>query len=101
MKWNGRNQREIETWAGTIFAPEGTSMKYFLICLAVLFSLSCTAPLIQPDQTPLTKAQVSILLQAAIRDIRSQGYEPLFLSEKRADIWCSDKEGKVKLYNLK
>jgi len=80
------------------------SMQRLLIILAVSIMLLACSP--TPDQQPppqpptLTAADVAQILSAAIKDIQSQGYEPLFLNEQRGYIWCRAQDGSIKLYKL-
>ena len=49
---------------------------------------------------PLTLDDVATILTIAIKDLRDQGYEPLFLNEMRGYIWVRATDGAIKLYTL-
>ena len=81
------------------------SMQRLLIILAVSTMLLACSPIdqqppLQPQPPTLTAADVAQILSAAIKDIQSQGYEPLFLNEQRGYIWCRAQDGSIKLYKL-
>jgi len=49
---------------------------------------------------PLTLDDVATILTIAVKDLRDQGYEPLFLNESRGYIWAQGKDKAIKLYQL-
>ena len=62
---------------------------------------STPAPQIEQQPEPLTLDDVATILSVAVKDIQTQGYDPLFLNEQHGYIWARAKDGSIKLYPLK
>ena len=92
-------------------------MKIIVLLLALLLLTSCVtttptqsittvvastpAPQIEQQPEPLTLDDVANILTVAVKDIQTQGYDPLFLNEHEGYIWVRAKDGSIKLYPLK
>ena len=58
------------------------------------------APQIEQQPEPLTLDDVATILSVAVKDIQTQGYDPLFLNEQHGYIWARGKDGAIKMYKL-
>ena len=84
-------------------------MKTYLSVIMIVLLAGCVTtnqPTIQSNpiqQTPsdrLQSQEIAIILKAAVKDLQTQGYEPLFLNSAQGFIWARDRDGKMVLYDL-
>lgn len=91
-------------------------MKIIVLLLALILLTSCVtttptqsittvvastpAPQIEQQLEPLTLDDIATILSVAVKDIQTQGYDPLFLNEQHGYIWARGKDGAIKMYKL-